>query len=142
MSTCLNFEDIIEIGKPQLALLETVGDSYPSGDDIAACTAFTKQVRTLEAFLTQTYSVAAVIAKRAPELKEIADIWQDMGGFCDEAMRALLRLKDKYPHCGTPELYDLALDYRIACENRYRGVLEEMQCQKTALPAGLFPATS
>ncbi len=67
-----------------------------------------------------------------------AKLWKEMVGFCEEAINALWKLKNLYSGCGTPELYDLALDYRQQAEERYRENLEDSQCQ-TPIPKGLFP---
>jgi hypothetical protein len=69
----------------------------------------------------------------------VAQIWKAIEGFCDFTITTLKDLKDKYPGCGTPELYDLALDYKLACQKRHRGAIEEATCQKVAMPDRLFP---
>ena len=140
MATCLNFEDILDIGRPQLAQLQQVGDSFPTADAPGACEAFAKQVRVLEGVLTQTYAVGVSIARRADDLGEVAQIWEQMGLFCTAAIQCLAQLKEKYPICGTPQLFDLSLDYKLACEKRFRSAQEEIECQKQAIPTGLFPA--
>ena len=76
---------------------------------------------------------------KADELSEVAEVWSRMSFFCRSAMVALSSLKNKYPYCGTPELYDMVLDYKLACEKRYRGAMEEVACQKTEFPKGLLP---
>jgi len=139
MSTCLNFDDIVALGEPQVALLQKVGDSFPDSEHPGACIAFTRQVRILESFLTQTYAVAASIARKSDDLSEVSKIWDRMGMFCTVALHVLTGLKSKYPYCGTPELHALALDYKLACSKRYRNTLEEIECQKNQLPKGLFP---
>ena len=141
MAVCLSFDDILQLGTPQLARLQQVGDSFGDVDSPGACEAFTKQVRLLEGFITQTYGVAVSVSKRADDLAEVAAVWEHMGTYCRDALHTLTRLKDKYSYCGTPALYDLVLDYKLACEKRYRSVMEEMECQNQKLPAGLFPAT-
>jgi hypothetical protein len=35
------------------------------------------------------------------------------------------RLERQIPYCGTPELYDLALDYKITADKNYRQNLED-----------------
>lgn len=100
-----------------------------------------KQVRLLEGFVTHTYSVAVSVCKRADDLGEAALVWEHMGGFCTSALSTLTRLKDRYPDCGTPALSGLTLDYKLACEKRFRSVMEEIECQNQSLPTGLFPAT-
>jgi hypothetical protein len=139
MSTCLNFDDIVALGEPQIAHLQTVGDSFPDSEAPGACIAFSKQVRIVESFLTQTYAVAASIARRSEDLTEVSTVWDRMGKFCTVALHVLTGLKNKYPYCGTPELHDLALDYKLACSKRYHNSLEEIECQKNQLPKGLFP---
>ena len=140
MATCLNFEDILEIGRPQLEQLQQVGDSFPTADAPGACEAFAKQVRLLEGVLTQTYAIGVSIARRADDLHEVAHVWERMGLFCTAAVQRLTQLKQKYPYCGTPQLFDLSLDYKLACEKRLRSALEEIECQKQEIPKGLFPA--
>jgi len=140
MAICLNFEDLILIGEPQLDHLQQVGDAYADPGAPGACAAFAKQVRQLEGFITQAYVVAVSIAKKTDDLKEVANVWERMGLFCTSSLHTLAKLKDKYPYCGTSELYDLTLDYKLACNKRYRSVMEEIECQKQDLPMGLFPA--
>lgn len=142
MSVCLSFEEILERGKPQIATLSEVGESFPDVNYPGACEAFSKQVRLLEGFITSLYTITSSFAKKSNDLGEIAAMWKEMAAFCAQAIIALSHLKDKYPNCGTSELYDLALDYKIACDKRYEGVLEEIECQKMSLPKNLFPALS
>src|ERR1700683_3116991 len=103
MAVCLKFDDILDLGKPQLAHVEEVGNSFASVDTPGACEAFAKEVRRLESFLVQTYAVAVAVARRADNLEEVAQIWQHMGLFCTHALHSLKKLKDKYPDCGTPQ---------------------------------------
>jgi hypothetical protein len=139
MSVSLSFDEIIENGKPQLAHLVEVGDAYVSSDSPGARMAFSREVRLLESFLVHTYSLAVLVAKRADSLAEVANVWKQMEGFCTTAIHNLQKLKDKYPFCGTPELFDVILDYKLACAKRYGGVLEEIECQKQNPPQGLLP---
>ncbi len=69
----------------------------------------------------------------------VSKIWRQMSGLCSHTLQALTGLKEKYPYCGRPALYDLALDYKLASDKRYREVMEEMACQKMEFPKGLFP---
>lgn len=102
---------------------------------------FTRQVKQVEGVLRNTYGIAASLAKKAETLEEVAEIWGQMSELCDQALQALRTLKDKYADCGTPELYDLALDYKLACDERHRNVLEEIACARREFPKGLFPGT-
>ena len=140
MATCLNFEDILEIGHPQLDLLQKVGDSFPTAEAPGAGEAFARQVRVLEGVLTQTYAVGVAIARRADDLHEVAHVWEQMGLFCMAAVQRLAQLRHKYPSCGTSQLFDLSLNYKLACEKRCRSALEEIECQRQEIPTGLFPA--
>ena len=139
MSTCLSFKDLIEINQPQIAEMQRVADSFASSEMPGACETFSKQVRVIEGVLTQTYGVATVIARKTADLKEVAEIWDRMGFFCNSSLHILAALRHKFPYCGTSQLYDLALDYKLACDKRYRGVLEELTCQTMEFPKGLLP---
>jgi hypothetical protein len=116
-----------------------VGDAYPSADVPGAGAAFSRQTRVVEGVVTQTYAVAASLARKAEDLEEVAEIWRRTGEFCQSALQRLAKLKEKYPHCGAPELYDLVLDFKLACEKRHKGVLEEQACLSTDFPKGLLP---
>lgn len=142
MSACLSFDDILEVGQPQIEEMQRIGDAYAGPDVPGACLAFTRQVRIVEGIVVQTYGVAAALARKADELSEVAETWSRMSFFCRSAMMVLSSLKNKYPYCGTPELYDMVLDYKLACEKRYRGAMEELACQKTEFPKGLLPEMS
>jgi hypothetical protein len=63
-------------------------------------------------------------------------IWKEMTEYCESALAVLKDLKDKYFYCGTPELYDLVLDYRGEAQKRYYQNLQDSECQ---IPQGLFP---
>lgn len=142
MRACLSFNDILEVGQPQIAEMQRIGGFYPSAESPGACAAFTRQVRLVEGIVVQTYGVAASLARKAEDLNEVADVWNKMSRFCQSALAALTDLKHKYPYCGTPELSDLVLDYKLAADKRYNGALEEATCQKTEFPKGLLPKLS
>ena len=141
MKTCINFDELIQIHQPQIEEMQRVGDSFADPRTQAACLAFTGQVRLVEGAIRQTYREAVAMARRAADATELAEIWQRMGGFCRVALQALAALKDRYPHGGAAELYDLTLDYKIACDERHAEVMEEIACQSRKFPAGLFPET-
>ena len=84
------------------------------------------------------YAIIAHLAIREKFPEGAANLWKEMVSFCEEAIKVLWKLKNLYPGCGTPELYDLALDYRQQAEERYQQNLEDSQCQ-TPIPEGLFP---
>ena len=139
MKACLNFNDILEVGQPQVQEMQRIGDAYASADVPGACVAFTRQVRIVEGIVVQTYGVAAALARKSENLDEVSEIWSQMSFFCRSALTSLSSLRHKYPYCGTPELYDMVLDYKLACDKRYRGVMEELACQSTDFPKGLLP---
>ncbi|MCI0642042.1 MAG: hypothetical protein L0Y70_23440 [Gemmataceae bacterium] len=139
MKTCVSFEDLIQIHRPQIEEMQRVGESFSHPDSPDACQSFTHQVRMVEGTLRQTYREASALARRTEDLREVSDIWSRMSSFCNFALQALASLKDKYSNCGTAELYDLALDFKLACDKRYRGVVEEIACQSMEFPKGLFP---
>jgi hypothetical protein len=139
MSACLSFSDILEVGRPQISEMERIGSMYPSAETPGACEAFTRQVRLVEGTVIQTYGVAAALARKADSLAEVVEIWGKMSCFCQSALQVLASLRHKYPYCGTPRLYDAILDYKLAADKRYKGVQEEMACQTTEIPRGLFP---
>ena len=139
MKACLSFSDILGVGQPQIEEMQRIGDAYPDPNVPGACEAFTRQVTIVQGIVVQTYGVAAALAKKADELSEVAEIWSGMSFFCRAAMVSLSSLKHKYPYCGTLQLYDMVLDYKLACDKRYRGAMEELACQKTEFPKGLLP---
>jgi hypothetical protein len=75
---------------------------------------------------------------KSHDLKEVVDVWNRMRLFCDTVLATLLSLKDRNSNCGAPELYNLALGYKQAGEDRWRDVEEEIECQEINLPKGLL----
>ena len=139
MKACLSFSDILDVGQPQISEMQRIGNFYPNSEAPGACIAFARQVRLVEGIVVQTYGVAAAMVKKADDLNEVADIWNKTSRFCHSALQILADLKYKYPYCGTAELYDLVLDYKLAADKRYKGALEETTCQKMEFPKGLLP---
>src|SRR5437867_1359151 len=58
MKACLNFGDILEVGRPQFQEMQRIGDAYASPDLPGACEAFTRQARIVEGILVQSYGIA------------------------------------------------------------------------------------
>jgi hypothetical protein len=139
MKTCLSFSDLLDVSRPQIDEMQRIGDAYPDATSYDACVAFSRQVRLVEGIVVQTYGVAATVAKKAGDLEEVAEVWHGMSRFCQSAMEMLADLKHKYPSCGTPQLYDLLLDYKLAADQRFKGTMEEAACQTTEFPPGLLP---
>ncbi len=139
MSTaCLNFDDLIEINKPQVAEFQRLAELDPGSDDSKASAPFSRQVRIVEGMLVQTYGIASKLTRESDDLTEIAGIWKNLAVFCNSVLQSLASLRERFPSSGTPELYDLALDYKLACDKRHRGVLQELSCQTSEFPRGIL----
>jgi hypothetical protein len=120
--------------------METAGRELDPSQT-ASCDMFGVQVRNVEAAIVHTYALIAHTAIKEASPDAAAALWKGMVEQCDQALRVLRMFKDLYPNCGTPELYNLTLDYRREAEDRYRQNSEDAQCQM-AIPAGLFPNQS
>ena len=139
MPTCLNFDQIFAAGPVGVKKLREVGDTFASADEPGACEAFTRQVHSLESFVKETYRIAILVARKSDDTEEVLQIFATFSSFCGDAMGVLTGLKKKYPYCGTPELYDLTLDYKIACDQRRNNLLAELECPNQLTE--LFPPT-
>lgn len=140
MPACLSFEQVFSTGSPRVEKLKAVGDSFATYEEPGACEAFAHQVSSVEDFLKETYGIAMLFAKKEDDPNEVKSILRLMSDFCAQAMNILSGLKAKYPYCGTAELYDLTLDYKMACDQRYNNLLAEFECLNQNLPTGLFPS--
>lgn len=139
MKALLSFSEILKVGEPQIAEMERLGRQCAGADAAEAYAAFQRQVLRVEGVVKQTYGVAATSARKADDLGEVAEIWNGMSRFCQNALQTLTALTDRYPDCVAPGLYDLVLDYKLAADQRNRNALEEMACQTIDLPRGLLP---
>jgi len=106
------------------------------------CEPFSKEVRNVQAAVIHTYHLTAFASLRESDPAKAAMLWKEMVTFCEEALTSLKTLKDRFPLCGTSELYDLALDYRREAEERYYQNLQDSECARTPAPKGLFPKMS
>ena len=140
MSICLPFDDLVAVSTVHLGTLASVASQIDSKSE-QSCLVFASLVEGLEEVLRQTYQAAAKSAREADNSADTASVWEKMGVFADGVLNGLFSLKEVYIDCGTPELYDLALDYKLACQRRYADSQEEAACQnENRIPAGLFPA--
>jgi len=139
MRACLDFNDILAVGQPKIDELQRIGDAYANAQVPGAGEAFARQIRIVEGVVIHTYGVAATLARKADDLSEVAEVWSRMSLFCQSALHGLSSLKYKYPDCGTPALYDLVLDYKLAGDKRFKNASEELACQKNPFPKGLLP---
>jgi len=138
----LSFADVLAVGRPRIAELERIGNMFSDGELAEACAAFSHEVGVVEGTVVQTYGIAATFARKAEDLRDAADVWKKMSQFCQAALEVLSRLKDKYPRCGTTELYDRVLDYKLAADKRHEGAIKEAECQTMDFPKGLLPELS
>jgi hypothetical protein len=139
MEPCVPFKTILEIGRGELdemAQAADIAQSKIDGQDDGD--AFEDKVKLVEGFMRQVWRIAVQTSRNTDELESIASIWQSFISFCDDVVRISEAYKDAFLHGETSELYDLALDYRIAAQERYNDVLEEIRCLKIETPAGLF----
>lgn len=107
-----------------------------------ACVEFGRHVKRVEAAIIHTYGLVAYLALYQEEPAEAARLWKQMGEFCETALTALSDLKERFPYCGTPELYDLALDYKLLVEEKFQQNLRDSECRNLTIPARLFPKKS
>jgi len=141
MRASISMSDLAEAAKSPLEELRTTGEKLdPKERD--SCAVFGRCVIAAETALKMAYKLAAMSAKRSQSLEEEAQIWSDMSQLCDSMIGALKALKDKFPREGTPELYELAIDYKLASEKRSSRTVEAIQCQSIPMPEGLFPRTT
>jgi hypothetical protein len=105
----------------------------------ASCETFRVKVRNVQAAIIHTYQVTAFSALHEPDPKKAATLWMEMSELCNRALVMLKQFKEIYSGCGTPELYDPTLDYKIAADQRHYQNLEDAQCAMTPMPKGLFP---
>ena len=139
MSGCLPFDTVGGISVLQLQTLFSVGNELDAKEE-QSCAIFSLLVEALNETLRRTYQAAAKAASDADDPLETAAIWEKLGSFADDILTVLSSLKELYPFCGTPELYDLALDYKSAAQRRAADDREEALClSENWIPAGLFP---
>jgi hypothetical protein len=138
MKSSLSYEELIEAGRPRLAELQRYADYLPAKTPEAKAD-FSRHVNFLEACIRQTYEHVARLARRAESLDEVVQIWHGMSLFCQSALKVLNALKMKSSECGVGQLYDLILDYKLACEKRHNDALEEKECLTMDFPKGVLP---
>lgn len=138
----MNCSEEITVSKRMLrrgtAELERISKVYDDADSYEACQYFGRQVVILDGLVAAVYAQVVHCTRTIEDLNEISTLWNSYLGIVDDVITVVERLKDLYPYCGTPELYDHTLDYRNAAKRRRDNILEEIQClDKT--PSNLFP---
>jgi hypothetical protein len=136
--TCLDLEDLNSVNHCQISEMEKAGDTLDPNTN-ESCAEFSRHVRNVQAAIVHTYQMVAHNALRESNSSKAALLWKEMSELCDDALKRLKRLKEVYPHCGTPELYNLTLEYKNAAHRRYMDNLEDSECATMPLPTGLFP---
>src|SRR5437762_3301713 len=120
----ITLEHLNSVNRCQIAEMEKAAKDFDP-EDFGACEAFSNQVRNVQAAVIHTYQLTAFASLREADAAKAASLWKEMVAFCEEALTALKTLKDRFPHCGAPQLYDLALDYRGEAEKRYHQNLQD-----------------
>ena len=139
----ISCDSILTVNRLQVeAMKQTAERLRPQDED--SCKIFGIAVRNVQAALIHTYQIIASEAIRDADPAEAAKRWEYMEKFCDQALKVLKAYKDIYPYCGTPELYNLALDYRLAATDRLNENTQDAEWLKThpTRPAGLFQPVS
>lgn len=137
----ISLETLVSLNQgPFAEMVRTAEQLDPS--DQGSCGKFTKCVVRCETALKQMYRASALLAKEAEDDAVEGQIWKQMVVYADGVIKTLAELKGIYPECGTPELYNLALDYRSAAQERFEVSLSAKECQTNQALSHLFPQTS
>src|SRR6266567_7749430 len=107
----ITLDHLDSVNRCQIAEMEKAGKELDP-TKYGSCDAFALRVRNVQAAVIHTYQLTAFASLREPDAANAAAMWKQVSNFCESALKVLRMLKDVYPGCGTPELYDLALDYR------------------------------
>jgi hypothetical protein len=94
--------------------------------------AFQKHVLSIQSILVHMWQVTAALAIGEKEPADAARLWKDYLEWCDRALNALRKCKDRFPDAGADDLYDLALDYRNQAQSRYQNNIQDAEWQKKA----------
>lgn len=138
----LELPDILKNTVPVVEALARVALEHPDPMVRESCEAFSMQVDRVEEAIGLAYAFGTMLAKKCENGKETADVWRGLSELCNTALTTVGALKGQYPDCGTPQLFDRILDYKIACNERFNRVMEEISCQTIPAPKGLFPEQS
>ena len=131
--TSIKLEDLNAVNRCQISAMAKAGRTLdPAQYD--SCVQFTRLVRNVEAVIRHTYQLTAHAAIREADPAKAAVLWKEMEELCQDALTELKTLKHVYPQCGTPELYDLTLDYMTAAQDRRSQNMEDAECLKMPVP--------
>src|SRR6266566_6617004 len=129
----ITLEHLNSVNRCQIAEMEKAAKEFDP-KKVGSCEVFSNQVRNVQAAVIHTYQLTAFASLQEADAAKAAVLWKEMVTFCEEALTALKMLKDRFPPCGAPELYDLALDYRSEAEKRYHQNLQDSECLKIPAP--------
>jgi hypothetical protein len=139
--TSIKLEDLDAVNRSQISEMSKAGRTlHPGRSD--SVIQFAKLVKNMEAAIRHTYQLTAHAAIREPDPSKAANLWQEMEELCKSALSEIKALKEVYPQSGTPDLYNLTLDYLLAAQQRRAQNVEDVECLKTPVPKGLFQAKS
>ena len=134
-------EIVDAVNRCNISEMEKIGAEL-NPDAFGSCQVFSVHVEAVHAALVHTFRIVSYVSIREPDPAKAAAHWRKMSQFCDLAIKALKKLKDKFPNCGTSSVYDLALDYKLASDERHGQNLRDSECQNLKIPAGLFQKKS
>ena len=78
--------------------------------DPSVCWEFDIEISRLESQVVQLYGIAALLARREPEIEKVAEIWGAMIQVCDTVARKIQTLCVEHPMCMAS--HDKILDIR------------------------------
>lgn len=96
----------------------------------------------VKSVIIHTYKIVSFAAIKEENPGKSAELWKGMAALCNLALEALKGLKETRPQCGTAELYNLVLDYKLASDKRYLSNMQDAEWAKIQIPQGLFPSQS
>lgn len=132
-------EHVKSLNACEIAELKRTGESLMHTREYGWCDLFSQRVRSVESAIMYSYKLAASLSLRQTEPAKAAEYWRFMTELCDSALEVLKHLKNEFPECGTPELYDAVLDYRNTAQDRYDQNMSDAECLKNPPPIALFP---
>lgn len=126
----INGQALDAVNRCAIEELARAGEQLSTKEMHNWCALFTEHVQRVEAAIVHTYQLVAHTAIRQESPAEAAELWRELSLYCDFALQKLKGLRDQFPECGTPELYDRALDYKNAADERYYQNVHDAECLK------------
>ncbi len=125
----------------ELTLMEEKLNSLEASEP-ASCEEFSFRVNTVREVIRPMYRAISFAAKLSGDPAKSAEHWACFIKVADFALRILKGAREKFPHCGAPELFDMALEYRHAAKVKLDQSIEDEACSKIQIPNGLFQTNS